>query len=254
MNASGLWRGHVNGRVGHFKFISVEVLPNKRRTRRKSSSSGKNDKSPSICSSSRSLQDQHFSTSSCYEDDDAWPDDVADNSRPKSVKDLLERIRLEVNSSSIVVRNRFFSLAPARVPQIQKHFKIILQRFYKRYHRVMLKDLQIVQSSNKLRFLTTVHFIAKFYSRILPNFSSLFFQKLIPVFVLNGFEELNTFREITERELDYLNVLDPDQRSKLMTAVELLQEYTSCKFDASLAMSTSTHIVLHFSFRFEQFR
>ncbi|XP_055589776.1 uncharacterized protein LOC129741966 [Uranotaenia lowii] len=27
MNASGVWRGYANGRLGHFKFISVEVLP-----------------------------------------------------------------------------------------------------------------------------------------------------------------------------------------------------------------------------------
>ena len=26
MNASGVWRGHLNGEVGHFKFISVEVM------------------------------------------------------------------------------------------------------------------------------------------------------------------------------------------------------------------------------------
>lgn len=27
MNASGVWKGFVNGRHGHFKFINVEVLP-----------------------------------------------------------------------------------------------------------------------------------------------------------------------------------------------------------------------------------
>lgn len=27
MNASGVWKGCHNGRVGHFKFINVEVMP-----------------------------------------------------------------------------------------------------------------------------------------------------------------------------------------------------------------------------------
>lgn len=27
MNASGVWKGFLNGRVGHFKFINVEVMP-----------------------------------------------------------------------------------------------------------------------------------------------------------------------------------------------------------------------------------
>lgn len=30
MNASGIWRGRCHGRVGHFKFINVEVLPENR--------------------------------------------------------------------------------------------------------------------------------------------------------------------------------------------------------------------------------
>lgn len=27
MNASGVWKGFLNGHVGHFKFINVEVIP-----------------------------------------------------------------------------------------------------------------------------------------------------------------------------------------------------------------------------------
>lgn len=29
MNASGIWRGFCNGRIGHFKFIDVEILPDR---------------------------------------------------------------------------------------------------------------------------------------------------------------------------------------------------------------------------------
>lgn len=30
MNASGIWRGRCNGRIGHFKFINVEILSENR--------------------------------------------------------------------------------------------------------------------------------------------------------------------------------------------------------------------------------
>lgn len=30
MNASGIWRGHCNGRVGLFKFVNIEVLADQR--------------------------------------------------------------------------------------------------------------------------------------------------------------------------------------------------------------------------------
>lgn len=30
MNASGIWRGRCHSRIGHFKFINVEVLPEQR--------------------------------------------------------------------------------------------------------------------------------------------------------------------------------------------------------------------------------
>lgn len=30
MNASGIWRGRCHGKLGHFKFINVEVLPDQR--------------------------------------------------------------------------------------------------------------------------------------------------------------------------------------------------------------------------------
>jgi hypothetical protein len=39
MNASGVWKGFVNNRIGHFKFINVEVLPD--HPVRNSKSSGK---------------------------------------------------------------------------------------------------------------------------------------------------------------------------------------------------------------------
>ena len=46
------------------------------------------------------------------------------------------------------------------------------------------------------------------------------------MFVLNGYEDLDTFREMEECELDYLGITDPEQRCNIMTAIELLQDYT----------------------------
>lgn len=30
MNTSGVWKGKANGRVGHFRFMNVEVLPDQK--------------------------------------------------------------------------------------------------------------------------------------------------------------------------------------------------------------------------------
>ena len=69
MNPSGLWRGKSQGRVGHFKFINVELLPDRntlRQQRRSASEKLKVTEQP------------------------AGP--------PQSVEDLLKRIGLEVRT------------------------------------------------------------------------------------------------------------------------------------------------------------
>jgi hypothetical protein len=38
MNASGLWRGRCQGKIGNFKFINVEILPNREERKSRSSS------------------------------------------------------------------------------------------------------------------------------------------------------------------------------------------------------------------------
>ena len=70
MNPSGLWRGKSQGRVGHFKFINVELLPDRntlRQQRRSASEKLKVTEQP------------------------AGP--------PQSVEDLLKRIGLEVRTA-----------------------------------------------------------------------------------------------------------------------------------------------------------
>lgn len=67
MNASGIWRGRSHGRIGHFKFINVEVLPENR--------------SRTIKSANR----------------------ISKNTGPTSVEDLLLRIGLKEYTSVFVL-------------------------------------------------------------------------------------------------------------------------------------------------------
>ena len=53
------------------------------------------------------------------------------------------------------------------------------------------------------------------------------FQDHISVFVLNGYEELESFAELDESELDYLGIHEIRKRSIIMAAVEWLQDTMS---------------------------
>lgn len=105
MNASGLWWGRSGNRVGHFKFVNVEILP--ARTRRRSRS--------------RSLR----------------------------------RVKRKPGTVAEVMR----------VLNMEQH---------------------------------------------------------LPVFVLNGYEDLTLFKDLDDEELDYLGISDEDQREKLIAMAELL--------------------------------
>ena len=72
MNPSGLWRGKSQGRVGHFKFINVELLPDR-----------------------NTLRQQRRSASEKLK--------VTEPGPPQSVEDLLKRIGLEVRTSALLV-------------------------------------------------------------------------------------------------------------------------------------------------------
>lgn len=54
-------------------------------------------------------------------------------------------------------------------------------------------------------------------------------QEHIPVFVLNGYEDLELFRELESADLDYLRILQPEHRAKILTAVQLLNDL-QCKY------------------------
>ncbi|XP_066591308.1 SAM and SH3 domain-containing protein 1-like isoform X2 [Prorops nasuta] len=113
MNKSGLWKGVVHNRIGHFKFINVEIL---------------NDRVPRRGEPERSKWGQRY------------------RQKPGSVQELLQRMNL------------------------QEH---------------------------------------------------------IPVFVLNGYEDLELFREIEPADLDYLRIHQPEHRAKILTAVQLLHDLQS---------------------------
>ena len=44
----------------------------------------------------------------------------------------------------------------------------------------------------------------------------------LPVFVLNGYEDLTLFKDLDDEELDYLGISDQKQREKLIAMAELL--------------------------------
>nr|XP_034176695.1 uncharacterized protein LOC117602592 isoform X1 [Osmia lignaria] len=114
MNKSGLWKGVLHNRIGHFKFINVEILNDRVPRRGEPEGRGK------------------------------WGQRY--RQKPGSVQELLQRMNL------------------------QEH---------------------------------------------------------IPVFVLNGYEDLELFREIEPSDLDYLRIHQPEHRAKILTAVQLLHDLQS---------------------------
>ncbi|CAG9807628.1 unnamed protein product [Chironomus riparius] len=113
MNASGVWKGCMNGRIGHFKFINVEVMPEQ-----KGKALNKLDRTRNTC--------------------------------PSTVDELLNRIGLKEYTS---------------------------------------------------------------------------------VFVLNGYEDLELFKELEPADLDYLGILNQEHRAKLLAAVQLLHAIDSAGSD-----------------------
>ena len=50
------------------------------------------------------------------------------------------------------------------------------------------------------------------------------------MFVLNGYEDLELFKDLEGEDLDYLGISNPDHRAKILTAVELLHDYDCMLF------------------------
>lgn len=88
MNASGIWKGRCHGRLGHFKFINVEVLPDQRLKHSHSKNlAGLTGKSISGALTSGGGGGRHLNH----------------NNGPHSVEDLLMRIGLKEYTSVFVL-------------------------------------------------------------------------------------------------------------------------------------------------------
>lgn len=116
MNASGIWRGVLNNKVGNFKFANVEVLSERDASR------------------SRTLK-------WCKSRERLW------ETRPRTVEELLRRIDL-------------------------------------------------------------------------PEYAI--------AFARNGYEDIELFKEIEPSDLDYLGIMTPDHRTRILAAVQLLHQL-ECK-------------------------
>ena len=87
MNASGIWKGRCHGRLGHFKFINVEVLPDQRLKHSHSKNlAGLTGKSLNAALNSAAARGH-----------------LNHNSGPHSVEDLLMRIGLKEYTSVFVL-------------------------------------------------------------------------------------------------------------------------------------------------------
>ncbi|XP_038661142.1 SAM and SH3 domain-containing protein 1a isoform X2 [Scyliorhinus canicula] len=72
-------------------------------------------------------------------------------------------------------------------------------------------------------------------------------QQHMPTLLLNGYEDLDTFKLLQEEDLDELNILEPQHRSRLLTAVELLHEYDSNSDKDPAGECASREILPHLS-------
>lgn len=131
MNASGIWRGVLNNKVGNFKFANVEVLSDRDTVRSRT-------------------------TKWCKSRERLW------EVRPRSVEELLRRIEL-------------------------------------------------------------------------PEYTVAFSR--------NGYEDIELFKEIEPSDLDYLGIMTPDHRTRILAAVQLLHQL-ECEL---------VHILFHFQIIFECF-
>lgn len=77
----------------------------------------------------------------------------------------------------------------------------------------------------------------------------------ISVFVLNGYEDLELFKEIEPSDLDYLGIINSEHRAKILTAVQLLHDL-DCEYKSKVlhVLSISSMDVLRFWPKGRKFR
>lgn len=60
-----------------------------------------------------------------------------------------------------------------------------------------------------------------------------FTQEQMSVFAKNGFGDLQSFCEIREADLDYMGIVAPEQRAKILAAVQVMHDY-QCKYTTTI--------------------
>lgn len=68
-----------------------------------------------------------------------------------------------------------------------------------------------------------------------------FLQEQISVFAMNGFGDLQSFCEIREADLDYMGIMAPEQRAKILAAVQVMHDY-QCKCK-TIALSSRKRVI-----------
>lgn len=69
------------------------------------------------------------------------------------------------------------------------------------------------------------------------------FQELSSLLSMHGFQSLEDFGGLKESHLNELNITDPDQRSKILNAIEMIRD---CRFTSSSPTFThSLPIIYH---------
>lgn len=200
----GTWTGLLNNRVGSFKFIYVDVIPEETVPARRSRGSSRNKRL-----------------------------------KPKTLHELLERISLQVKG-----RGRGGtapdtgpgcqqwdqplspSLSPTCVGPSTKHPRgtegthgAFLYNVGAGAHHELTEGGATGQHwrTGGARGATQTHSLLP----IPPT------QEHTPTLLLNGYQTLEDFKELRETHLNELHITDPQHRAKLLTAAELLLDYDS---------------------------
>lgn len=67
------------------------------------------------------------------------------------------------------------------------------------------------------------------------------------VFAMNGFGDLQSFCEIREADLDYMGIMAPEQRAKILAAVQVMHDYQCTCNKISFIIEFGLIVCLYYS-------
>lgn len=193
----GTWTGLLNNRVGSFKFIYVDVIPEETVPARRSRGSSRNKRL-----------------------------------KPKTLHELLERISLQVRGRGHRGQHPAWDQgASTGTNPSPLHYPppgwvhppstpgAFLDNVRAGAHHELTEGGATGQywRSGGARGATQTH-------SPLPMPPT---QEHTPTLLLNGYQTLEDFKELRETHLNELHITDPQHRAKLLTAAELLLDYDS---------------------------